>query len=248
MRLAGKVAVITGAASGIGKATATRFAEEGAKVVVADINPEGGQACADQIKAQGGQAAFIKTDVVQEKDVENMVRFAVETYGGLDILHNNAYWTDARTALETTIENWQRTMDVTLRPILLGAKAAVPHMRATRGGGVIINTASIQSVAAIAGYAAYAAAKGGVLALTRTMAVELVPDIRVVAILPGAINTPAVAISNEEGYMERLLAGIPMKRLGEAREVANVALFLASDEASYITGTGILVDGGFTAV
>lgn len=247
MRLAGKVAVITGAASGIGKATAVRFAEEGARVVAADINQEAGQACVDEISAQGGQAAFVRVDVGREADLERMVRFAVETYGGLDILHNNAYWTEARTGLETTVENWQRTLDITLRPALLGTKLAVPYMRA-RGGGVVINTASIQSIVGVAGYAAYAAAKGGVLALTRTLAVELVPDIRVVAILPGAINTPAVSISNEEGYMERLLASIPMQRLGEAREVANVALFLASDEASYITGAGILVDGGMTAV
>jgi NAD(P)-dependent dehydrogenase (short-subunit alcohol dehydrogenase family) len=246
MRLAGKVAVITGAASGIGRATATRFAQEGAKVVVADINQAGGEACAQQIKAAGGQAVFIKTDVSQEADLQNMIEVAVSTYGGLDILHNNAYWTEAKTATETTNENWQQTLDVTLRSVFLGSKLAVSHLRA-RGGGVILNTASVQSVVGVSGYAAYQAAKGGVMSLTRALALELAPDIRVVAILPGAIDTPALATS-EEQTVDSLLEVIPMKRIGQPEEVANVALFLASDEASYVTGAGFVVDGGYTTL
>jgi NAD(P)-dependent dehydrogenase (short-subunit alcohol dehydrogenase family) len=246
MRLAGKVAVITGAASGIGRATATRFAQEGAKVVVADINQAGGEACAQQIKAAGGQAVFIKTDVSQEADLQNMIEVAVSTYGGLDILHNNAYWTEAKTATETTNENWQQTLDVTLRCVFLGSKLAVSHLRA-RGGGVILNTASVQSVVGVSGYAAYQAAKGGVMSLTRALALELAPDIRVVAILPGAIDTPALATS-EEQTIDSLLEVIPMKRIGQPEEVANVALFLASDEASYVTGAGFVVDGGYTTL
>jgi NAD(P)-dependent dehydrogenase (short-subunit alcohol dehydrogenase family) len=246
MRLAGKVAVITGAASGIGRATATRFAQEGAKVVVADINQAGGEACAQQIKAAGGQAVFIKTDVSQEADLQNMIEVAVSTYGGLDILHNNAYWTEAKTATETTNENWQQTLDVTLRSVFLGSKLAVSHLRA-RGGGVILNTASVQSVVGVSGYAAYQAAKGGVMSLTRALALELAPDIRVVAILPGAIDTPALATS-EEQTIDSLLEVIPMKRIGQPEEVANVALFLASDEASYVTGAGFVVDGGYTTL
>lgn len=244
MRLEQKVAIITGAASGIGRATAKRFAQEGAQIVVADINRTGGEACVEQITAAGGQAAFVEVDVGRETDLQEMIAFAVNTYGGLDILHNNAYWTEAKVALETTVENWQRTLDVTLRATLLGAKFAVPHIRA-RGGGVILNTASVHSIVGLSGYAAYQAAKGGVLSLTRALALELAPDIRVIAILPGAINTPAVAIGDKTA-IDAFIADIPMGRLGEPEEIANLALFLASDEASYITGTGIVADGGYT--
>jgi len=244
MRLAGKVAIITGAASGIGRATASRFAQEGAQIVVADINQVGGQATVEQIKRKGGQATFIATDVSQEADLQRMIELAVTTYGGLDILHNNAYWTEAKIALETTLENWQRTLDVTLRSVFLASKLAVPHLR-TRGGGVILNTASVQSIVGVRSYAAYQAAKGGVLSLTRALALELAPDIRVVAILPGAIDTPALAI-NDKSSIPTLTASIPMKRLGRPEEIANLALFLASDEASYITGTGVIADGGYS--
>jgi NAD(P)-dependent dehydrogenase (short-subunit alcohol dehydrogenase family) len=244
MRLAGKIAIITGAASGIGRATAIRFAQEGAQVVVADINEAGGQATADQIKSNGGQAAFVATDVSREADLQRMVDLAVTTYGGLDILHNNAYWTEARIALETTLENWQRTLDVTLRSAFLASKLAIPHLQA-RGGGVILNTASVQSIVGVRSYAAYQAAKGGVLSLTRALALELAPAIRVVAIMPGAIDTPAVAI-DDKSSIDSLIASIPLKRLGRPEEIANLALFLASNEASYITGTGIIADGGYS--
>jgi NAD(P)-dependent dehydrogenase (short-subunit alcohol dehydrogenase family) len=246
MRLADKIAIITGAASGIGRASARRFAKEGAKVVIADINEAGGKACAALIKEAGGQATFVHTDVSVEADLQAMIDSTIDSYGRLDILYNNAYWTDAKTVLETTVENWQHTLDVTLRPVFLASKMAVPHMRAA-GGGVIINTGSVQSVVGVPGYFAYQAAKGAVMSLTRALAVELVPDIRVVAVLPGAIDTPAVHISDDPNFVEDVLAKtVPMKRLGTPDEVANVALFLASDEASYITGTGVLVDGGFT--
>lgn len=246
MRLAGKIAIITGAASGIGEATALRFAQEGANVVVADINATGGEAVVTRIKAQGGEASFIRTDVGQEADVQAMINFSVNTYGGLDILHNNAYWTEARTGVDTTMENWQRTMDVTLRAVWLGAKFATPVMQA-RGGGVIINTASVQSAVGFPGYAAYQAAKGGVMTLTRALALELAPTIRVVAVLPGAIDTPAVRISQDAGLVDSLLATIPLRRLGKPEEIAATVLFLASDEAGYVTGTGFLVDGGYAA-
>jgi len=245
MRLQGKIAIITGAASGIGRATAARFAQEGAKVIVADINEQGGQETVARVKAVGGEATFVKTDVGNETDIQRMIETAVQTYGGLDVLYNNAYWTLAQYAEATTTENWNRTLDVTLRAVFLGAKYALPHLRA-RGGGVILNTASVHSVVGLPGYAAYQAAKGGVLSLTRGLALELVKDnIRVVAILPGAIDTPAVRISPDISVAE-LEATIPMKRLGKPEEIANTALFLASDEASYITGTGVLVDGGYT--
>src|SRR5262245_47718621 len=133
MRLSGKVAIITGAASGIGRATALRFAQEGAKVIVADINEQGGQETVAQVKAKGGEATFVKTDVGNEADIKRMVETAVQTYGGLDVLYNNAYWTLAQYTEETTTENWNRTIDVTLRAVFLGAKYAIPHLRA-RGG------------------------------------------------------------------------------------------------------------------
>jgi NAD(P)-dependent dehydrogenase (short-subunit alcohol dehydrogenase family) len=244
MRLAGKVAIITGAASGIGRATAVRFAQEGAQVVVADINAAGGQETVDLARSQGGEAAFIKTDVAQEADIGRMVEFAVTTYGGLDILHNNAYWTDAKPLLETTLENWERTLDVTLRPVFLASKLAVPHLRARRGG-VILNTASVQSLIGVHNYISYQAAKGGVLSLTRALALELAPAIRVVAILPGAIDTPAVSI-DDKSAIAGLIAATPLKRLGKPEEIANLAVFLASAEASFITGTGMVIDGGYS--
>lgn len=244
MNLAGKVAIITGSASGIGRATAIRFAREGAQVVVADINKQGGEATVASIKSQDGQAAFIETDVTREADLKQMVEFAVNTYGGLDILHNNAYWTDARPFMETTLENWQRTLDTTLRPAFLASQVAVPHMRA-RGAGVILHTGSVQSIIGVPNFIAYQAAKGGILSMTRVMALELAPEIRVVAILPGAIDTPAARISDDLTE-DNLLAGIPLRRLGKAEEIAALAAFLASDDGGYITGVGILADGGMS--
>ncbi|MEX1020273.1 MAG: glucose 1-dehydrogenase [Litorilinea sp.] len=244
MRLAGKVALITGAASGIGRATALRFAQEGAKVVVADVNRGGGEATVASILATGGEAVFVLTDVAQDADLQKAIDMAVQGFGGLDILHNNAYWTAARTALETTDDNWHKTLDVTLRAVMVGANLATPHLRA-RGGGVILNTASIHSIVGFPAYAAYQAAKGGVLALTRALALELAPEIRVVAILPGAIDTPAMRISDDLDFSD-FTKDVPLGRVGKPEEIANTALFLASDEASYITGASIVVDGGYT--
>jgi NAD(P)-dependent dehydrogenase (short-subunit alcohol dehydrogenase family) len=244
MRLHGKVAIVTGAASGIGRATALRFAQEGAKVVVADVNVAGAASCAEAIHQQGGVGMFVKTDVSRDEDLQALIVATVNAYGGLDILHNNAYWTEARTTQETTLENWQKTLDITLRAVFLASKYATPHLQA-RGGGVILNTASVHSIVGVAGYAAYQAAKGGVLSLTRALALELAPRIRVVAILPGAIDTPAVRIS-EDLTIDKLLAAIPLQRLGKPEEIAATAAFLASDDGAYITGTGIVVDGGYT--
>src|SRR5690606_38762946 len=151
-----KVALITGAASGIGRATALRFAEEGAKVVVADVNRDGGEATVASILATGGEAVFVPTDVAADADLQKAIDMAVQGFGGLDILHNNAYWTEARTALETTTENWHKTLDVTLRAVMVGANLATPHLRAR--GGVILNTASIHSIVGFPAYAAYQAA------------------------------------------------------------------------------------------
>lgn len=244
MRLQGKVAIITGAASGIGRATAIRFAQEGAKVIVADRRAEGGEQTVALARQAGGEARFVATDVGREEDIQAMIETAVTAYGGLDILHNNACATDPKPAEETTVENFEHTINVCLRSALLGAKHAAPHMRA-RGGGVILTTASIHSIVGFTGFAAYQSAKGGLLSLTRALALELAPTIRVVAILPGAIDTPALRPSPDSS-LDHLLADIPLRRFGTPEEIAGTAAFLVSEDAGYITGTGIVVDGGHT--
>lgn len=244
MRLQDRVAIITGAASGIGRATALRFAREGAAVVIADINRSGGDACARAIEAAGGKAIFIETDVRLELDLRRMVEAAVETYGRLDILHNNAFWNAPGSARDVTTADWQRTLAVTLTAVWQGSKLAIPHLLESRAG-VILNTASVHSIVGLAGSAAYQAAKGGVLSLTRAMSLELAPQVRVVAILPGAIETPATQDTPADAHAA-FISQVPMGRMGQPEEIASLAAFLASDEASYITGAGIVVDGGYT--
>ena len=244
MRLEDRVAIITGAASGIGRATALRFASEGAAVVIADINRAGGSACAEEISASGGQAMFVETDVRAEPDLRRMVEAAVATYGRLDILHNNAFWNAPGAARDITTEEWQSTLAVTLTAVWQGSKLAIPHLLDS-GRGVIINTASVHSIVGLAGSAAYQAAKGGVLSLTRAMSLELAPRARVVAILPGAIETPATMDVPPDAHAH-FVNQVPLGRMGQPEEIAALAAFLASDEAGYITGTGIVADGGYT--
>ena len=245
MRLQDRVAIITGAASGIGRATALRFAEEGAAVVIADINRAGGSACAREIADAGGRAIFVETDVSSETDLSNMIDVTLRMYGRLDILHNNAFRNEAAAARDTSNDAWQRTLAVTLTPVWQASKLALPHLLQSPGG-VILNTASIHSIVGLAGNAAYQAAKGGVLSLTRAMSLELAPTVRVVAILPGAIDTPSTQDVPADKHAA-FLRQVPMARAGQPEEIASVAAFLASDEASYITGTGIVVDGGYTS-
>ena len=244
MRLAERVAIISGAASGIGRATALQFAREGAAVVIADIDRAGGFSCAEEISAAGGNAIFVETDVREERDLRRMIGAAVETYGGLDILHNSAFWNAPGAARDISEADWQATLAVTLTAVWQGSKLAIPHLLASRSG-VILNTASVHSIVGLAGSAAYQAAKGGVLSLTRAMSLELAPKVRVVAILPGAIETPATQQAPAAAHAE-FVSQVPLARMGQAGEVASVAAFLASDEASYITGAGIVVDGGYT--
>lgn len=243
-RLEGRVAIITGAASGIGRATALRFAREGARVVIADIDVARGAGCAEEIRSFAGEARFVETDVSQESDLIRMIDCAVTAYGGLDILHNNAFWARGATALETTAKDWQRTIDVTLRPVWQASQLAIPQLMKSRFG-VIVNTASVHSIVGLTGSAAYQASKGGVLSLTRALSLELAPQIRVVAILPGTIDTPANREVPDE-VNEAFLQRVPLARRGHPDEIASVAAFLASDDASYITGAGIVVDGGYT--
>jgi len=243
-KLDGKVALITGAGSGIGRAGALLFAEEGAKVAVADYVPAGGQETVRMVKKAGGEAIFIEVDVSKTADVENMVRTTVDTYGRIDILYNNAgiMGTEAPTA-EATEEDWDRVIDTNLKSVFLASKYTIPVML-NGGGGVIVNTASITGFIGSPRLAAYGASKGGVIQLTKTMALEYADrNIRVNCICPGMIETP---MTETEGLTGRTKF-IPQKRAGRTEDVARAALYLASEDSAYVTASSLVVDGGWTA-
>ena len=244
-RVAGKAAIVTGAASGIGRATAQVLAREGASVCIADVDAAGGRQVADEIAASGGEAIFVRTDVGARADVIAMFERTEEAFGRVDIVHNNAIWFRHGTATELDERDWDGTLNIGLKAIFLAAKYGIPIMRKT-GGGTIINTGSVHSLVSFATCTAYDAAKAGVLGLTRTLAIDYGPDIRVCAVLPGAILTPLWNGAPEEDR-RRFAQLVPAKRLGTGEDVANAVLFLASDEASFITGTALTVDGGLLA-
>ena len=244
-RVAGKAAIVTGAASGIGRATAQVLAREGASVCIADVDAAGGRQVADEIAASGGEAIFVRTDVGARADVIEMFERTEEAFGRVDIVHNNAIWFRLGTATELDERDWDGTLNIGLKAIFLAAKYGIPIMRKT-GGGTIINTGSVHSLVSFATATAYDAAKAGVLGLTRTLAIDYGPDIRVCAVLPGAILTPLWNGAPEEDR-RRFAQMVPAKRLGTGEDVANAVLFLASDEASFITGTALTVDGGLLA-
>ena len=244
-RVAGKAAIVTGAASGIGRATAQVLAREGASVCIADVDAAGGRQVADEIVASGGEAIFVRTDVGARADVIAMFERTEEAFGRVDIVHNNAIWFRHGTATELDEKDWDGTLNIGLKAIFLAAKYGIPIMRKT-GGGTIINTGSVHSLVSFATCTAYDAAKAGVLGLTRTLAIDYGPDIRVCAVLPGAILTPLWNGAPEEDR-RRFAQMVPAKRLGTGEDVANAVLFLASDEASFITGTALTVDGGLLA-
>lgn len=247
--LDGRVALITGAASGIGEATAKRCAQEGAAVVVVDINGDGADRVVAEIRAAGGRASAFRADVAVPDAIEAMVRHAVEVFGRLDILHNNAASGDPGFISDITLEQWNRTLAVNLTAQFLATKYALPQM-IEQGGGVIVNMSSAAGVSAEHGLSAYAAAKAGVISLTRSTAIEYARhNIRANCIVPGAIATPpTMALSAVlEGARERIERACPQRRMGRAEEVANLVLFLASDEASFINGAAYLIDGGAMA-
>ncbi len=252
MRLRDKVTIVTGAGSGIGRAAATRFAQEGAKVVVVDINEEGGNETVTSIKAAGGDAAFIRTDVSDSAQVKEMLSFAVATYRKLDVMFNNAGIFGVRGGpAEVAEEDWDKTIRVNLRSVYLCCKYGIPEL-IRNGGGSIINTASIGAFTCsvspgLPSNSVYSTAKAGVVQLTRTIAWTYGrKGIRANAILPGVIETQLMrpALANNE-IQQALTNQTPLGRIGRPEDVANLVLFLASDESSFITGASIVIDGGF---
>jgi meso-butanediol dehydrogenase/(S,S)-butanediol dehydrogenase/diacetyl reductase len=249
MRLEGKIALITGAGSGIGAATARRFAREGARVALCDIAEGAGQAVTDAIVAAGGEALFVRADVSNPAAIAAAIEAVVTRFGRLDILHNNAFFNRMGLAGRMSPEDWRRSMAVTLDGVFYGMRAALPLM-VQQGGGAIINTASVSGMAGDYGMSAYNAAKAGVLNLTRTAAIEYARHgIRVNAVCPGPIATPPLErlLARTPAVREALLAALPQRRLGTPDEVASVVLFLASDEASLVNGAAIVADGGLSA-
>ncbi|MFV2068024.1 MAG: glucose 1-dehydrogenase [Pirellulales bacterium] len=251
MRLDGKVALITGAGSGIGLETARLFAQEGARVVLADIDQQAGSKAAEQIEAEGGRASFVRADVSSADEVRQMVEHAEATFGKLDVLMNNAgiMHSDDGDTESTDEAIWDLTMRINLKGVFLGCKYGIPALRRA-GGGSVINTASfVALLGAATPQVAYTASKGGVLALTRELAVIHAREaIRVNALCPGPLQTELLMkFLDTEEKKQRRLVHIPMGRFGEAKEMAQAALYLASDESSYVTGSEFLVDGGITA-
>jgi NAD(P)-dependent dehydrogenase (short-subunit alcohol dehydrogenase family) len=246
-RLQGKVAVITGAASGIGRESALRFAAEGARVCVVDLNDQAGEQVAAAV-----DGLYLHADVTDEEDVRRMYAAAAERFGGIDVLFNNAGIAppDDLSVLDTGVDAWQRVQDVNLRSVFLCCKHGIPHLLA-RGGGSVVNTASFVAVmGAATSQISYTASKGGVLALSRELGVEFARrGVRVNALCPGPVNTPLLQelFAKDPAKAARRLVHLPMGRFAEAAEIAAAACFLASDDASYVTASTFLVDGGLSA-
>ncbi len=243
-RFEGKVAVITGAASGIGAATARRLRREGARLMLGDLNEEGGQKIAKEL----GDAAFRALDVSVLADVEGLMQTAVDRFGKIDIVFNNAGIGAFGRTPDLDPEMWHRIIDVDLHSVFYGCRAAIPHLR-KNGGGAIVNTASISGLFADYGLAAYNAAKAGVVNYTRAVAIDHAREnIRVNSVCPGPIDTALTApLMSVEAVIDEYNRLIPMGRVGKPEEIAATVAFLASDDASYITGAAIVVDGGLTA-
>ena len=249
-RLKGKIGLVTGAGSGIGRATARLFAKEGAKVMVADISEKGGMDTVGMIKNEGGEASFTKVDVSKAADVEMMIKSIVDKWGRLDVLYNNAGIEGALAPThESTEENWDRVLSINLKGVYLGMKYGIAQML-KQGGGIIVSTASVAGLVGFANIPAYCASKGGVVQLTKTAALEYAKqNIRVNCVCPGVIATPMIDrfTGGSEEARQSFIALEPCGRLGNPEEIAQAVLFLASDEACFITGVAFPVDGGFIA-
>lgn len=242
-KLQGKVAIITGGASGIGEAAARLFVSEGAKVVLVDLNEEKGKAVEADLKAQNAGALFIKANITSEEEVANIFKQTVETFGKVDIVFNNAGIGRVFPSHELEYSEWRNTVNVDLDGVFLVARESIREMLKT-GGGSIVNTASMYGWVGSPGSAAYNAAKGGVINLTRSLALEYAEqNIRVNTLCPGFIDTPIIP----EESKQALAAMTPVKRLGKVEEMAKAVLFLASDDSSYMTGNSLTIDGGYTA-
>jgi NAD(P)-dependent dehydrogenase (short-subunit alcohol dehydrogenase family) len=251
-RVDGKVALVTGGASGLGAESCRRLAREGAKVVLTDLSAEAGQAVADEIAAAGGTALFLAQDVTDEARWGEVVQTTLDRFGRLDVLVNSAGVGRGQPILEATFEHWRQTIGINLDGTFLGVKATAPVMAAA-GKGSIINLSSILGKVGQPGAAAYCASKGGVALMTKAVALELAPlGVRVNSVHPGYIETPMVTSflresENENELRDMIVSRHAMGRLGVAREIADAIVFLASDESSFMTGAELVVDGGYTA-
>lgn len=257
-RMSGKVAIITGAASGIGRATARLFASEGARVVATDLQAAEAEQLVAELRAAGSEGLFLPHDVAEEAAWESVVARAVEAFGRLDVLVNNAGISTARPATEMTLEEWRRVMAVNLDGVFLGTKHAVRAMRSGGRGGAIVNVSSVTALVGGPGTGAYAASKGAVCSFTRALAIECAPDrIRVNAVLPGGVRTPIWERSewwpefvkqagSEKNAWKRLVSDTPLQRMAEPEEIAEAILYLASDAARFTTGSELVVDGGYS--
>lgn len=246
MLLENKVAIVTGAGSGFGRATAKLFATEGAKIVAIDYNEETAQETVAHIKENDGEAVAVKADVSKEKDVEKFIKTAVGTFGQIDILFNNAGIYRPGDVENTTLDDWQQSLNVNVTALFLACKQAMPYLKETQGN--IINTASAGGIIGFPNAVSYATTKGAVISFTRALAVDYAQEgVRANAISPGTGETGMTKeLLEDEEIFEGFVAPIPMKRLGQPNDIANAALFLASEQSSYITGHALPVDGGWT--
>jgi NAD(P)-dependent dehydrogenase (short-subunit alcohol dehydrogenase family) len=251
MRLAGKVALITGAGAGIGRASAVLFVREGARVAAVDQDAATGEETVALARAAGGEAIFLQADVSRAAEVKAAVEATVARFGALHILFNNAGIVLGGTVESTDEEAWEQTIAVNLRSVYLGCRYALPQMR-RQGGGVIVNTASVAGLVGVKDRAAYSASKMGVIGLTRSIAIDTVGEnIRANCLCPGTVDTPSLhdriaATGDAEAARAAFIARQPMGRLGTAEEIAALALYLASDESAYMTGSAIVIDGGLS--
>jgi len=250
-RLKGKVTLITGAGMGMGREASVLFAEQGARVIVADIDAKAASETVSLVEKAGGQALAVTGDVAIEADVQRMIEQGVRRFGALHVLYNNAgvLWKDRdRSVLETDEKWWDRVMAINLKSVFWVTKHGIPHLRAAGGGSIVM----MGSVSALAGFTraqdAYTAAKGALISLTKSLAIQFAKDrIRCNVIHPGIVDTPLQAPYLTDAIRKEFETGIPLGRIAQPREIANVALFLASDESSYVTGAELVADGGFTA-